>query len=111
MRFPVRSIKESWIPVRAGETERFEGLIANLTPVVTFTSRASSSREPAAFTVRPQGRLGLHVWADNEAPLALSTSPGAVATPNTVHRLTTTDDTARIEVQWSAGGVTAQHRY
>lgn len=65
LRFPVKSIKESWLPIRAGHTERFAGLIGNLIGAVTFEPEPSRAKA-ASFRVQPKGQLELKMWADND---------------------------------------------
>jgi hypothetical protein len=103
LRFPVRSIRQSWVSLRTHEPEHFEGLIANITQTVEFQDKRSGT---LSYSVKPLGQVVVHLWADNESIIASFDVSKALAAPNTVHRLSTPDDGARSEVLPMAGWIT-----
>ena len=84
--FPVEAIKESWIPIRAGETEYFEGLTSNLISAVSLSVDPLTN----VVTVQPKGQIQLNLWIDYGSLLGSFDLTEAVKTPNRTVTLNST---------------------
>ncbi len=79
VQFPIKSSKESWIPVRAGQSERYGGLTANLTGAVNVYPLPSKE-----WKVEPKGKILVQMWADNHELLGTFDITDAVTKANTL---------------------------
>ncbi len=111
LRFPVKSIRESWIPVRSGQTERFEDLVGNITEAVELISSTDLIKwgelKGVTISVKPKGRMVLSLWADNDVPLGSFDITKDVENPNRAISLESSDrdQGTRVEVSFRLGWV------
>lgn len=112
LRFPVKSVRESWLPVRVNSVERLEGIFANLTRAVTFTTNAPKTREnPFAFNVVPKGRVELNVYWAPERMIGSVDLTEALKKTGERQVLADRNDALMVEIRPVAAWVGARPRF
>lgn len=84
-RFPVKSLKASWLPVSSKESINFRGVTGNLTKFVSCV--IEENLKEIDFKIQPNGHIELHMWADNSSLLGSFDIVKALETPNRSYTL------------------------
>lgn len=93
-RFPVKSEKESWIPVEPGKKEKYKGLIINVSDAVVIDTST-----PSKPKVSPKARVYLKMWEGSGAFLGSFEMTEALKQPDDTKKLTATTGSGKASVE------------